>query len=519
VIRRLLIAISFCAVQAAAQNPSVDVQHYALDLTLPKSGAEIAAVAELTVTPTVTPLASLVLDFGPLTIDSVSVEGRDAPWLRNGEEKLSISVARTTADPFRVRIAYHGKPADGLVLQPNKHGHFGVFADNWPNRAHQWFPSVDHPSDKASVEFRVTASDSFDVIANGTLVESASLQNGTKRWHWRESTPIPVHCMVVGATEFAIVRAGEDENVVVSYYLYPGDRDAGVKQFGRVEQMLDFYSDVVGPYPYEKLAIVESSTRFGGMENAGAIFLDEKRIDDKDTLEPLVAHELAHQWFGDSVSQRDWHDIWLSEGFATYFGALFFERADGRDAMLRVMRANRDDYLRKPELASRPINDPSITKLNTLLSVLTYQKAAWVLHMLRGVIGDKAFFAGIREYYATYRDSNASTADLRLIMERHANQPLDWFFRQWIFGAGHPVFTTKWLWRGDPHGGGKLTVDVAQTQPGTVFRTPAVLEVRNPAGARRENVVIDERNEHFEIDAEVKPTEVVLDPDEWVLRQ
>lgn len=512
--RRLILVFLFCAVSTAAQNPSVDVLHYAVDITLPRSGAEIVATAELTVLPRTTPLEWLVLDFGDLDIDSVSLEGRETSWFRTDKDRITVAAMRTTAEPFRVRIAYRGKPADGLVLQANKYGHFGVFADNWPNRAHEWFPSVDHPSDKATVEFRVTAAESFDVIANGTLVETASLQNGTKRWHWRETTPIPVHCMVVGAAEFAIVRAGEDEDVELTYWLYPRDRDAGVRQFGRALQMLDFYSDLIGPYPYSKLALVQSSTRFGGMENASAIFLEEKYIDGRKSLESLVAHEIAHQWFGDAISQRDWHDLWLSEGFATYFGALWFERADGRDAFRAVMRRNRDDYLKKPELANRAIYDRSVEKPSELLNALSYDKAAWVLHMLRGVVGDDAFFAAIRDFYAAHRDANASTAELRVIMERHAKQPLDWFFDQWIFGPGHPVFATKWKWRR-----GKLTVDVAQTQPGTVFRTPAVLEVRDRKGAHRENIVIDERSERFEIDAEVRPTEVVLDPDEWVLRQ
>ena len=518
--RRLLaIASLFCAVATAAQNTLIDVQHYAVDITLPSSAGEITAVAELTIAPLATPLEFLQLDFGPLDIDGVSIDGRDGSWFRTDDQKISVAVMRTTLEPFRVRITYHGKPADGLVLQPNKYGNFGVFADNWPNRAHEWFPSNDHPSDKATVEFRVTASDAFDVVANGTLVETASLQNGTKRWHWSESTPIPVHCMVVGATEFAIVRigkrAGENDHVDILYYLYPRDRDAGVQQFGRVEQMVDFYSTLVGPYPYDKLALVQSSTKFGGMENASAIFLDEKRIHgEEETLEPLVAHEVAHQWFGDSVSQRDWNDIWLSEGFATYFGALWFEHAGGREELRRVMQKNRENYLKKPELMKRPIFDPSIPKLSGLLSALTYNKAAWVLHMLRGVMGDEAFFAGVRKYYAAHREGNASTADLQQIMETYGKRSLDWFFDQWIYGAGHPVFSTTWRWRR-----GKLAVDVVQTQPGAVFRTPAVLEVRDRSGAHRENVVIDERAERFEIETELKPTEVVLDPDEWVLKQ
>jgi aminopeptidase N len=507
-----VLGLLFAAIPLTAQNPAVDVLHYAVELTLPAGGTEITAAAELTILPRTTPLETLALDFGALTIDTVAVEGTEAPFTREGE-RLNVRVQRTTADPFRVRIAYHGSPSDGLVLRPNKHGDFGAFADNWPNRAHQWFPSVDHPSDKASIEFLVTAPETFDVIANGTLEETVSLQNGGKRWHWRESTPIPVHCMVVGATQFAVLRAGQDDGIAVSYYLYPRDREYGA-QFGRVVQILDFFSETVGPYPYEKLAIVESSTRFGGMENASAIFLDEKRIHGKDDLERLVAHEMAHQWFGDSVSQRDWYDLWLSEGFATYFAALFAEHAGGVPALRAQMAEARAAYLAGPGATQSPIHDPSITDLTKLLNRLNYQKGAWVLHMLRGVIGDAAFFAGIREYYTTYRDRNASTAELRAIMERRAGQPLEWFFRQWIYEAGHPVFDTRWTWRG-----GKVQLDVAQTQSGTVFRMPATVEVRDAAGAHRERVVIDEREERFELDNALRPTEVVLDPDQWILRE
>jgi aminopeptidase N len=335
-----------------------------------------------------------------------------------------------------------------------------------------------------------------------------------KRTHWSESTPIPVHCMVFGATEFSIVRAGEANGTEVWYYLYPRDREHGIRELGRVPQILAFYSELVGPYPYDKLAMVESSTRFGGMENASAIFLDEKRIDGNGTLEGLAAHEIAHQWFGDSVSQRDWHELWLSEGFATYFGNLFYERAAGRDAFLERMREDRRDYLAAHRETPRPIYDPSITDLFKLLNRQNYEKGAWVLHMLRGIMGDVAFFAAVRDYYASHRDGNASTDELRVIMERHAGQPLDWFFRQWIREAGHPVFATKWTWRE-----GKTLVDVEQKQAGTVFRVPAVIELRGAKGSTRESVVIDERLEHFELPSESEPAAVVLDPDEWVLKE
>ena len=507
-----LLAVLLIAIEAAAQNPSVDVLHYRVAIAL---GEEIIeATTELTVRPVTATLDALQLDFAGLTIDAVTVEGRPARFSRTND-RLTIATRRRDAEPFRVAVRYHGTPADGLLLRANKHGDPSAFADNWPNRARFWIPSVDHPSDKATVEFIVTAPAAYDVIANVTLVETTTLQNGAKRTHWSESTPIPMHCMVIGATEFAIVPVGDGgDDTTIAYWLYPRDRDQGVKQFGRVPQMLAFFEQTIGGYPYDKLALVESSTKFGGMENASAIFLDEKRIGGENSLEPLVAHEIAHQWFGDSVTQRQWHDVWLSEGFATYFCNLFFEHADGRAAFASRMNADREDYLKAQRKTPRAVHDPSVVELPKLLGPFTYEKGAWVLHMLRGIMGDRAFFAAVRDYYSAYRDRNAATGELRVIMERHAGQPLDWFFHQWIFERGHPVFALSWTWQE-----GKVAVDVEQTQAGTVFRIPTVIEVRGESGARRENVIIDERRERFEVESAQRPASVELDPDEWVLKE
>ncbi len=167
--------------------------------------------------------------------------------------------------------------------------------------------------------------------------------------------PIPAYCMVIGATDFSIVNVGAWNSIPVSYYLYPKDRERGIKDFGRALEMLEFYANLIGPYPYEKLALVESSTRFGGMENSSAIFFDEKAFNGSGILEGTVAHEIAHQWFGDSVTEADWNHLWLSEGFATYFGALFFERADGRDRFMKMMLENKQGYLQS--VCDRPAPD------------------------------------------------------------------------------------------------------------------------------------------------------------------
>jgi len=335
------------------------------------------------------------------------------------------------------------------------------------------------------------------------------------RSHWRESIPVPVYCMVFGATEFAVVNAGAAGGTNLWHYLYPKDRDRGLADHGRALRMLDFYAGLVGPYPYEKLALVESSTRFGGMENSSNIFFDENSYDGTGRLEGTVAHEIAHQWFGDSVTESDWHHLWLSEGFATYFGALFYERADGRDRFVRMMLDNKERYLKDAESVARPVYDPSVKDLFKLLNRNNYQKGAWVLHMLRRVVGDEQFFEGVRDYYRTYRDGNALTEDFRRVMELHYGRPLDWFFRQWIYEPGFPAYDATWKWD-EPSK--RLTLKVRQTQTGATFRMPLDVEFREGEDSRREVVEVSGREQTFDFKLNTRPRAVALDPDEWVLK-
>jgi aminopeptidase N len=352
------------------------------------------------------------------------------------------------------------------------------------------------------------------VIANGRLIEKRSLQNGNELTHWREETPIPTYCMVIGATQFDILNIGEVQrdgaDVPVSFYLFPKDRDKGLKGYGRVREIIEFFSNLVGPYPYEKLALVQSSTRYGGMENASNIFLAEDAFD-----EIVNAHEIAHQWFGDSVTEADWHHLWLSEGFATYFSALFAERFDGRDKFAQLMLSNKEGYLKEYAKDPRPIYDPSITDLMKLLNANNYQKGGWVLHMLRHTMGDEKFFAGIRDYYRTYRDRNALTEDLQRVMEFHYRQPLGWFFKQWIYEPGYPQLDAVWRWNESAK---ELTLRIEQTQAQTVFRMPLEVEFKLDKSAQRENITLAERAQTFTFKLASKPQSLAIDPDEWVLK-
>jgi aminopeptidase N len=515
----LLLLCLFAPAQARDDYPrqaGLDAQQYRIRLSIGDAGDEISAETEIVFAVRAANLREVALDFPGLDVDAVSEQGRPARFTRGGGRlRIALGADYKPGDLLNVSVKYHGAPSDGLYFKRNKFGDRTVFADNWPDRARHWFPSVDHPSDKARVEFFVTAPARYDVVANGELVETTSRQDGTRLTHWRESVPVPVYCMVFGATEFAVVNAGASGGTGLWYYLYPKDRDRGLADHGRALRMLEFYAGLVGPYPYEKLALVESSTRFGGMENSSNIFFDENSYDGSGKLEGTVAHEIAHQWFGDSVTESDWHHLWLSEGFATYFGALFYERADGRDRFVRMMLDNRERYMKDADSVARPVYDPSVKDLFKLLNRNNYQKGAWVLHMLRRVVGDEKFFEGVRDYYRTYRDGNALTEDFRRVMERHHGRPLDWFFRQWIYEPGFPAYDAAWTW---DESAKRLTLKVRQTQAGNLFRVPLDVEFKGGDDSRRETVEVSGREQTFDFKLDARPRAVVIDPDEWVLK-
>ncbi|HEX8503085.1 MAG TPA: M1 family aminopeptidase [Pyrinomonadaceae bacterium] len=498
------------------RRAELDALRYRIRLALAEAGEEVTAEAEIVFALKAAGVREIALDLAGLTVDGVTEQGRPARFSR-ADGRLRVALANTyrAGDLLTLAVRYHGAPTDGLYFKRNKFGDRTVFADNWPDRARHWFPSLDHPYDKAAVEFFVTAPARYDVIANGRLVEMTSRQDGTRLTHWREDVPVPVYCMVFGATEFSVVDAGGWGGARLLHYLYPKDRERGLADHGRALRMLEFYSELIGPYPYEKLALVQSSTRFGGMENSSNIFFDENAYDGSGRLEGTVAHEIAHQWFGDSVTEADWHHLWLSEGFATYFGALFFERADGRDKFVRMMLADKERYLKDAGAVARPVYDPEVKDLFKLLNRNNYQKGGWVLHMLRRVVGDEKFFAGVSDYYRTYRDSNALTEDFRRVMELRAGRPLDWFFRQWIYEPGFPAYDAAWSW---DEAAKRLRLRLRQTQAGAPFRMPLDVEFRTGDSARRETIEVGGREQTFDFKLESRPQAVGVDPDEWVLK-
>jgi aminopeptidase N len=348
-------------------------------------------------------------------------------------------------------------------------------------------------------------------------VEETDLGEGRRLTHWKQSIPIASWLNALGVAHFTSHHAGLVNGVPLQSWVYHQDRDAAVPALeGPARRVLEFYSEHVGPFPYEKLAGVQAAGVNGGMELASAIFYGERSVSGRGVT-GLVAHEVAHQWFGDAVTERDWDDVWLSEGFATYFALLFTEHDSGRDAFLAGLKRSREAVFtiekRNPGLAV--IHD-NLSDTRRVLNGLVYQKGGWTLHMLRGRLGTDAFWAGIRDYYRRYRDGNVSTDDFRRVMEENSGQDLSGFFRQWLNRPGSPALEGSWRYRPQDH---RIELELTQTQPSDPYRLPIEIGISMDGSAepRIEKIEMTERRQRFELGADQAPASVTLDPNCWVL--
>jgi aminopeptidase N len=520
--RRLLLACTLCSIQLTAdtypRQPGIDAQHYIFKLTLSDDTDVIVGEATVEFRFVKDGVAEVALDLASaadskgMTVTEVSSAGAPMKFTHQSD-RLIITLASPphSGDLRDFTVRYHGIPANGLRIGTNKYGERTFFSQNWPNLARQWLPLIDHPYDKASSEFIITAPAKYQVVANGLLQEETDLGDGRRLTHWKQSVPIASWLNAVGVAQFSSRHFDQVHGVPLQTWVYHQDRDAGIVTFETpVRQAMEFYIDHIGPFAYEKLANVEAAGLNGGTEHASAIFYGVKSVVNRPATN-LVAHEIAHQWFGDSVTEKDWDDVWLSEGFATYFTLLCTEHYEGRDAFVAGLKKSRDAVFavekKSPGIAVRHDN---LSDMKKVLNQLVYQKGGWMLHMLRGEIGTDKFWAGIRDYYHRYRDSNASTDDFRKVMEEDSGVDLRWFFEQWLNRAGSPVLEGEWRYDAAAK---KIVIELAQKQSGDAYRLPLEIGVSD----RIETIEMTRKDQSFEIAADKEPTSVVLDPNTWTL--
>ena len=518
----LMINAAHIAADTYPRQPKVDVVHYAFQLALNDENDEIAGEATITlrfiesgVNEVALDLASVASGKG-MTVDAVTAKG-SAVMFKHQADRLALTLATSplAGEQRQFVVRYRGVPANGLRMLKNKFGERVFFSENWPNNARQWLPMIDHPYDKATSEFIITAPVKYQVVANGLLQEETDLGDGRRLTHWKQSVPIASWLNAIGVAQFAVHHDGLVKGVPHQTWVYHQERTTGPAWFEtKSRQAMEFFSEHIGPYSYEKLANVEAAGFGGGTEHASAIFYGEKSILERPDS-GLVAHEIAHQWFGNSITEKDWDDVWLSEGFATYFTLLVTEHYDGRDAFVVGLKRSREQvYALEKQLPGVAVLHNNLADMKKVLNRIIYQKGGWTLHMLRHQMGTEKFWAGIRDYYQRYRNGSATTEDFRRVMEEHSELELSGFFQQWLARPGSPIVEGGWRYDTATK---RMVIELTQTQPSEAYRLPLEIGVTVDGTTKIEMIDFNQKQQRFEFAAEKEPTAVELDPNTWVL--
>ena len=523
-VQKIIYQLSFLLLPIAAmnaqdtykRNKDADVQHYRFDLTVNDVSNEIIGQSfikvkfEKEIDTFALDLIGKSNDFGMEILEVLQDDVKVNYTYQENKILIFPDLKEMKERTFSVK--YKGVPERGLVMDTTMFGQRSFFGDNWPNLARYWLACVDHPYDKASVSFNVYAPEYYDVVATGIKTEESNLGDGMKLTSYNESAPVATKVMTIGVTKFAYRHLGKVDDIEVSAWVYPENRLEGFADFEESTKILEYFIDQIGPYSYAKLANMQAKTKWGGLENAGTISYAEKKINGKKELQGLMAHEIAHQWFGNSASENDWNHVWLSEGFATYFTILYQESVHGNEKRKTELLKDKKEVIEYYQKKPSPIIDPSIKDPKKVLSRNSYQKGSWVLNMLRHELGEEVFWEGIKRYYATYKDSNAMSSDFQKIMEEVSGKDLNEFFEQWLYVKGYPEL--KWGWK---YNKGKLKISVKQLQKQHTFKFPIEFGIKTGDDMEIVSFDVEGDSQSFEVALKDKPESVIIDPEYWLL--
>jgi aminopeptidase N len=509
------------------RDRSVDIQHVRLEFTLDIERARIEGSVAHTFSPINDGVASLELDAVGLEIKRASLgDGRDLSYsLSDGRLRIDLDRPRNAGEQVSVVVEFAGSPRRGLYFIRPDEGYpekrYEAWTQGEDEDSRHWFPCYDAPNEMATSEMHVTVPQPYRVIAIGELTGIDENPDGSRTFHWRQDVPHVTYLTSVVAGEYSELR-DEWDGIPITYYVPVGREEDGREAFENTPEMMRLFSEKTGVrYPYAKYAqVVVQDFIFGGMENISAttvtdavLYDPRARLDQE--ADYLVAHELAHQWFGDLLTCRDWAHGWLNEGFATFFELVWHEHYHGVDWYRYALLQEIDGYLQE---ASANYRRPIVTNVYNapidLFDRHLYEKGGVVLNMLRAELGDDLFWKAVRRYVITHRSTNVTTPDLQRAIEAATGRNLDWFFDQWVYGAGHPELKAEYSWD-DEHKTAKLSFK--QTQEGDdvakVFRLPLSIDFTPESGERQAfRVEMNEREQAFYFALAAKPKMVRIDP-------
>jgi aminopeptidase N len=518
---------------SAERERAFDLEHLRIELDLDIPNERFKGVVAEKLIPLRAALESVELDAVDMRIDNVTVSGGKCRY-EHGGGKLRIDLPRIfkVGESVEVVIEYSGEnPKRGLYFvhadpsDPSRVDQAWTQGQAEDNRC--WVPIYDSPNERTSFEITLTVDAPLDAVSNGVLVSTKDVGNGRRRFHWKMEQPNAPYLMAfaVGPWEKYSDRL---RDIPVDYYVAKGvGEERARRSFGDTPAMLEFFEKITStPYPWPQYAQV-AVTDFvaGGMENVSCTIQSDRTLHDAaEHLERdsrgLVAHEAAHQWFGDLVTCRTWKDLWLNEGFATYYEALHAEHVYGADEFRMEMRGNQLSWQRSEGTTPRPMVADFYSRVDERANHFVYVKGSSVLHMLRFVLGDDAYQRSIAHYLTKHRMGLVESHDLEIAIAEATGKRLEWFFEQWVKLAGWPKFEVKWEWD-DEHKQGGLVVKQTQEVKGLVplFRTPVDVEFVVDGRSDVRRIFISETEQRFDFKLSHRPTRVRFDKGGWIAKE
>lgn len=500
----------------ALGNAGIDVTHYDLDLAIDPDARTLAGTAQLDIRTTWHGLRTFSLDATGLAISRVSIDGAEAPFVAK-EHKLVIDLPAAVpyGTSLQLSITYSASPQPfrsallpffdiGLFFEDSR-----VSTLNEPDGARTWFPCNDHPSDRATYAFHLRVPAPLTAVSNGQLIDVTENADNTRTFHWQMPAPMATYVALLAVADYVAVESTAPDGIPLTHYVYADQREAGAAVFSYTGAALALLQELFGPYPFASYGHVIVPEKGMALETQAMTTMPDSvmRGGELDIF-ALMVHELAHQWFGNTVTPGAWVDIWLNEGFATLSEWLAAEARFGPQAAIAARslaeQALISDSRTTPLMAPAP---------EDTFGLATYKKGGWLLHMLRRQLGDETFFAVLRAYLAAFGDRPARSLDLWQIAEAVSGQDLEWFFRQWLMQGDLPRYTLFWA---EAPGG---TDVLLCAQNAAVFRLD--LRLRFSADVRQADRILNTADApgplHFALD--FSPTAAIVDPDQDVLAQ
>lgn len=517
-----------------------DVQNYIIRASFDRANKKVLGDTTVSLKPLKADFRIVELDAVDMAFQSVKLEssGGDLAYKTlSGKVIVTLDKAYGLDDVISIRFKYTASPKKGVYFrdaEPARQGGVGHSAQIWSQgeaeEARHWFPSFDFPSDKATTEEYISAEKDETVIGNGEFLGKTENPNGSVTWHYKMAVPHSTYLVSFVIGKYSRVE-DKYNDIPLGFYIYPGREETARRAFGDTKNMIKVYEELTGvAFPYNKYdQTVVSQFQFGGMENITATTMNDQEIFfadfdfGKSVVTNLVSHELAHSWFGDLVTCRNWAELWLNEGFATYMEAAYREKVFGREDYLRKLRLDRDQFI-VDDAVSRKRHGLYNLRAGDVESLfdnssVTYNKGGVVVHMLREQVGTETFWKAINAYLNAHKFGSVESTDLKKAMEVASGQDLGWFFDQWVYGVGSPKLTVSQTYSARAK---TLKFTITQTQKPdanvpVVFRLPLDVTVNIDHGIETKSVTMTKRIETFTIHIAAKPSHLTIDPDDKVM--